>query len=223
MTYSRRMVVLHVPHVGTGLADSQGEVGTFRLVVAGSANDAPAESTECRAGWSERGFHLFARMRDSGIVPGLNEDEVLHFRHGDTLELFLKPAGTACYAEMYVTPLGRKSTLFFRAPRREPQPDPLTAHDYRGLRVESRRVDGGWEAEMHVPAEELRAWGGEWGPGSGWTFLVGRYNHGSRFPAPELSVFPPVSAVDFHRTREYAMLEFVPPSGASEIAARRRL
>lgn len=222
MAYLRRMVVVNAPCIGEGFAGTGDE--WFRLVVAGSTDGVPAESTECRVGWSHRGFHLLARMQDSEIVPGLDQDEALHFRHGDTLELFLKPANASCYAEMYATPLGRKSTLFFRAPRREPQPDPLTAHDHRGLRVEARRINGGWEAEMHVPAEELRVWGGDWGPGTAWTFLVGRYNHGSRFPSPELSVFPPVSAVDFHRTAEYARIAFGPaPDGASEIAARRRL
>lgn len=223
MAYFQRMVVLSVPHVGGGLSGLEEGIAPFRLVVAGSENGAPVEATDCRIGWSEGGFHLLARMRDSEIVAGLDQDEALHFQHGDTLELFLKPANATCYAEMYATPLGRKATLFFRAPRGEPQPDPLVAHAYRGLRVASRRTEGGWEARMDVPAQELRAWGGGWGPGFRWTLLVGRYNHGARFVTPELSVFPPVSAIDFHRTAEYAQLELLPPGDASEIAGRRGL
>lgn len=175
---------------------------------------APAEGGEVGLGWNADGLYLAARLVDSALIATVREDERMHFKYGDVLELFLKPRALPCYWEMYVTPAGNKSTLYFRRPSGESPPDPLTGHDFRGLRVAARprastgKLAAGWDAEMWVPAAQLAASGERWGPGVEWTLFVGRYNHVASLRDPELSMWPPISRARFHLTDEYARLVF---------------
>ncbi|MCF7849518.1 MAG: hypothetical protein K9M45_11770, partial [Kiritimatiellales bacterium] len=170
----------------------------------------PIEGTCVRFGWSATGLYVFAEMEDSCLVSTNRADEQLHYQTGDVLELFIKPADDFYYWEMYATPFGNKSTLFFPRNRAGMDIDQfLHAHEFQGLEVSSEATSNGWNARMFVPAEQLQAFGELWGPGSEWLVFCGRYNYNNEeLVDPELSMAPPLSATNYHLTNEYAALRF---------------
>lgn len=169
----------------------------------------PQEGGQVRFAWDEAGLYVFAELEDSCIIAQNRQDEQLHYEHGDVFELFVKPANEAYYWEMYATPSGNKSTLFFPSDRSGIELDDfLHGHDFRALEVSVEETSKGWNAQMFVPAAQLSTLGAGWGNGTEWTVFCGRYNYNSEDLAdPELSMVPPLSATNYHLTNEYARLE----------------
>lgn len=171
----------------------------------------PGEGAEVWFAWNEEGLYVGAALEDSFLIAQNRHDEELHFESGDVFELFAKPAGDTYYWEMYATPFGNKTTLFFPREREGMVLDQfLHAHDFHGLRVAAAETATGWKAEMWVPAEQLQVFGASWGPGSEWNLFCGRYNYNNAELAdPELSMAPALSATNYHLTNEYATLRFL--------------
>lgn len=171
----------------------------------------PIEGAEVWFAWNEKGLYVGAALEDSYLIATRRADEDLHFESGDVLELFAKPADDTYYWEMYATPFGNKTTLFFPREREGMTLDQfLHAHEFQNLQVTAAETDGGWKAEMWVPAEQLQAFGAAWGPGSEWNVFCGRYNYNNdELTDPELSMAPALSATNYHLTREYATLRFL--------------
>ena len=71
------------------------------------------EGASVRFGWNAAGLYVSAELEDSCLISTNRADEQLHFETWDVLELFIKPADDFYYWEMYATPFGNKSTLFF--------------------------------------------------------------------------------------------------------------
>ena len=171
----------------------------------------PAEGAEVWFAWNENGLYVGAALEDSFLIAQNRSDEELHFESGDVLELFTKPAADTYYWEMYATPFGNKTTLFFPREREGMILDQfLHAHNFQDLQVAAAETSQGWRAEMWVPAKQLQAFGAAWGPGSEWNFFCGRYNYNnSELADPELSMAPALSATNYHLTAEYATLRFL--------------
>lgn len=170
----------------------------------------PVESGSVCFAWNEEGFYVAAELEDSVLVSENRTDEQLHYEFGDLLELFMKPAADTYYWEMYATPFGNKSTLFFPREREGMEvEDFLDTHHFHGLEVSAKKTGTGWNAQMWVPSEQLQALGGAWGPGSNWRVFCGRYNYGNtELKDPELSMVPSLSETNYHLTDEYAVLRF---------------
>lgn len=168
----------------------------------------PKEGAEVRFAWNEQGLYVQAELEDSFIVATERRDEQLHYETGDVFELFVKPLNDDYYWEMYATPFGNKSTLFFpRAREGMSVQNFLRDHSFHGLEVSAEITETGWVAGMFVPAEQLTALGASWGAGSEWSVLCGRYNYNNEtLEEPELSMWPPVSRTNYHLTAEYATL-----------------
>lgn len=191
----------------------------YRLGFSRDKEGAPKESAEVKFAWNEQGLYMAARLDDSDLIANNDQDEQLHFRFGDTLELFIKPKNDSYCWEMYATPRGNKTTLFFfRSVGNKVFTDSLTGHDFHDLKVgvttqgtlnDPGSPDQGWTAEMWVPVNQLTHFGEAWGSGTNWTVLCGRYNYGKKFEVPELSMMPPLSKTQFHLSGEYAELRFL--------------
>jgi hypothetical protein len=175
-------------------------------------NGLPAEGASVRFGWSESGLHVFAELEDSFIVAQNTCDEQLHYEYGDVFELFVKPLAQPYKWEMYATPLGNKSTLFFpNWPTALTPCECMNNHRFRGLEVSVDETSMGWNAHMFVPATQLTALGAGWGDDTKWTVFCGRYNYNSEDLAdPEFSMAPALSTTNYHLTDEYARLSLLP-------------
>ncbi len=168
----------------------------------------PLEGAAVRFAWDEAGLHVFAELEDSCLIALNRKDEQLHYESGDVFELFVKPLNAPYKWEMYATPSGNKSTLFFPTWPTELSPvEALTRHDFHRLEVSVEETSQGWNAQLFVPVEQLTALGEGWGGGTAWTVFCGRYNYNSENLAePELSMAPALSKTDYHLSDEYARL-----------------
>lgn len=169
----------------------------------------PAEGGSVRFAWDEEGLYVFAEMEDSFMVAKNPQDDQLHYRYGDVLELFIKPLNAPYKWELYVTPNGNKSTLFFPSWPTELTPEEgLTRHSFRKVKVDVRKRARGWTAEFSVPVDQLTALGAGWGDGTEWIVFCGRYNYSSDdLTDPEYSMAPALSKTDYHLIDEYALLK----------------
>jgi len=191
----------------------------YPLVYSRDKDGAPQEGGQVCFAWDEAGLYVFAELEDSCIIAQNRKDEQLHYEHGDVFELFVKPLNDSYYWEMYATPNGNKSTLFFPRDRSGMElNDFLHGHKFQALEVsveetsirlrqEASARQEGWNAQLFVPAAQLTALGAGWGDGTEWTVFCGRYNYNSEdLSDPELSMAPPLSATNYHLTNEYACL-----------------
>jgi len=133
---------------------------------------------------------------------------------GDVLDLFLNPESETWYWELYATPGGRKTSLWF--PGRGRMSLKSCSEYSCGLRVAAqcdgtlndwRDIDNSWTAEMAMPIKDLTARGEAFGPGARWGILVGRCNYSRYLAWKESSMPPGISKTDFHRYEDYGVLE----------------
>ena len=173
------------------------------------------EAGEARIAWDNNNFYLGIRYTDSDIVQLCNHDQAMHYETGDLAELFLKPAGSTWYWELYVMPNGTKTSLWFPGAGHVGLPSALEykmlfsvdAH-CEGTLNDWKDKDTAWTGEMAVPIEELTRYGDDFGPGAAWTMLVGRYNYARYLPkrGPELSMTPQLPVTNYHDHAGYAAL-----------------
>lgn len=185
----------------------------YKLAYSLDIDGLPREGAEVRFAWNQQGLYVQAVLEDSFVVAVDRRNEQLHFETGDVFELFVKPLEDDYYWEMYATPFGNRSTLFFPREREGMTVDDfLTQHSYHALEVAAEMTSTGWLAQLFVPAEQLRALGADWGAATQWTVLCGRYNYSDEaLEDPELSMLPPVSKTNYHLSAEYAMLQLQKP------------
>jgi hypothetical protein len=174
------------------------------------------EAGEARICWDDNYFYLGVKFYDSDVVAEGKEDQLHHYLMGDVAELFLKPVDKTWYWEMYVTPAGRRTTLWFPGRGRlglkscEDHPGNLrVAALCQGTLNKWEDKDTSWTGEMAVPIKELTARGETFGVGSHWTILVSRYNYGAYLSNKELSMTPRLSQTNYHLLEEYAILNLV--------------
>ncbi|MDQ1256798.1 MAG: hypothetical protein QG656_1398 [Candidatus Hydrogenedentes bacterium] len=174
------------------------------------------EGGEVRLAWDKEFLYVGVRYFDSDIVAEGTEDQMLHFLQGDVAEVFLKPAQNTWYWELYVTPHGKKSSLWFPGRGRmglksdEQYPmDLRVAAACQGTFGDWRDRDTSWTGEMAIPAAELTKYGDAFGPGAAWSILVARYNY-SRYlttRGAELTMTPKLPITSYHYHEGYATLE----------------
>lgn len=176
----------------------------------------PQEGATVRFAWEKSGLHVLAEMEDAHPIALNREDEQLHYESGDVFELFIKPLNEPYKWEMYATPNGNKSTLFFEEwPSNIPLEDSLSNHRFRHLSVTVEKTAVGWSVRMFVPATQLCALGAGWCDDTEWTVFCGRYNYRSgNLMDPELSMVPALSCTNYHLVDEYARLHMVGSNAA---------
>lgn len=154
-------------------------------------------------------------FRDSDVIAEGDRDQLHHYKLGDVAELFIKPVGRSWYWELYATPAGLKSAFFIPGRGRLPLPSNFEyASKFRVAAVVSGSLnhwqdrDDGWAAEMAMPLSELAVDGDPVSPEE-LSVLVARYNYSRYLPGAELSTWPVLDRVDFHRYEKYAVLKSV--------------
>ena len=188
------------------------------------ADDRSAEAAEIeengrvRLAWDDEYFYVGVEFDDSDIVAEGENDQLMHFKLGDVCELFLKPAEKTWYWELYVTPLGKKSSFWFPGRGRMGLPGNFkyecgldVAAQCEGTLNNWADTDKCWTAEMAVPVRDLTAHGEDFSAGADWRILVARYNYGRYLKCygAELTMTPKLSRTRYHLLEEYAILELV--------------
>lgn len=196
---------------GKPCAEVWSRASAYQLNLSRDSADILREGGEVRFAWNGNGLYVRAELEDSCLIATNRKDEQLHYLHGDVFELFLKPLNEPYKWEMYATPAGNKSTLFFPSwPTGLSVQSCLRDHGFRSLEVSVEETEIGWTVRMFVPSGQLSALGAAWGPGSAWTVFCGRYNCNMEdLEDPELSMVPSLSAANYHLVEEYAVLEFM--------------
>lgn len=186
-----------------------------------------------RLAWDERHLYVFAELRDDDVVATGGPGPRTHQTEGDVLELFIGPAGRTWYWELHYTPAGRRSAFFFPSAGRRLGSSVTDAPRLRHRHV--ARVDGtlndwrdhdaGWSVEIAVPWAGLAVDDGSPPPRiDEWRLLVGRYAYSRWQDEVEISFWPPLPALRFHRPALFAPLRLLPPAddapASSESAPR---
>ncbi|MCC6683038.1 MAG: carbohydrate-binding family 9-like protein [Phycisphaeraceae bacterium] len=159
--------------------------------------------------------YLYAAFHfsDSDVVQESEKDQQHHYKTGDVAELFLKPANTSWYWELYATPNGKRTAFFFPGRGRlglpscfEYQSNLRVAAEVQGSLNDWRDRDEGWTAEMAIPLAELAAMGVPLTADQPWRVFIGRYNYSRYLSRVELSMSPPLPVTDYHAIEKYASL-----------------
>ncbi len=157
---------------------------------------------------------VLATFRDRDVFNPVEHFGVPAFPHGDTFEIFLRPAGQAAYFEFHVTPAGTLLQLRWPAPMRSFEidwsaaPDPLLAYKVGRwrIRAQTRPVRGGWEAHAEIPLRRIFEDSVPW-DGSHLRVNFARYDHTRGRLRPVLSATARHGELDFHRADEWDSLE----------------
>jgi hypothetical protein len=174
-----------------------------------------AENGEVRLAWDDQYLYIGVKYYDSDIIAEGRQDQLMHFELGDLCEVFVKNDHFTWYWELYGTPLGYKTNLFFPGSGHCGLP---SAKNYKcGLKVAAqvkgtvnnwKDKDDYFTVELAMPIKDLTALGGSFGPGEPWRILVARYNY-SRYidmRGPELSSSPKLAETNYHLLKGYARL-----------------
>lgn len=183
---------------------------------AGSQSE-PAENSTAWVTWRDGHLTIAARLEDSDILAEGQTDDEPHYKLGDTLEVFLKPAYSDWYWEIWLTPHGKKTSLFWIEKGKQGpdhgkpyQLDITYESVIDGTLNDSADRDTGWTCEVRIPFEDLSQGGDLFARGP-WTILVARQNYTGRVDKDhrELSAVPRLSRGSFHLVDEYAQLDMI--------------
>jgi hypothetical protein len=169
--------------------------------------------------WDSKYLYVGIRFTDRDVVARSDKDQDRHFLRGDVAEVFLWPAKSTWYWELYVTPRGNKSDFFFPGGGRaymedldESGMDLRVAAQVQGTLNRWKDTDDGWTAEMAIPIRDLKRHGDGFGPLYDWRILVARYNYSRHLNriGPELTMAPRLPKTSYHDRPNYALLILAP-------------
>lgn len=187
---------------------------------------APLEAARVRLAWDSDHLYVFAELEDDDTVATARSDRQTQQTEGDVLELFIGPAGRTWYWELHYTPGPRRAAFFFPSAGRRLGSSIADAPRLRhrhAARVEGtlndwRDRDARWTAEIAVPWAGLVVDDGADAPPSRgeWRVLLGRYGYSRWRDEVEITFWPPLPALRFHRPALFAPLRLL---GAPDAAA----
>ncbi|WP_288593950.1 carbohydrate-binding family 9-like protein [uncultured Victivallis sp.] len=174
----------------------------------------------CRLLYDEKNLYIGFQVQNDDVRSLRQKNQELLHRFGDTMEAFLKPAGSNAFAELYAAPGGNKSSIIF--PSRSFQGTALLEEQkvMEGFEVfshvdgtlnDGRDTDRGWSTVMVISRMALsKALGSEFGEGKRWTILMGGYCYSrSQIQVSNFS-YPKMPVLYFLLTEYYADLVLEP-------------
>ena len=207
-------VVVEVPHAAEFPPAGAMQDAGVPLVIPSdraTADDrAPVEAGSVRFFWNRRGLMVEANFQDSDILAKGDADQLQHNELGDLLEIFLQPPGKPYYWELFVTPRGYQSSIFWNRTVSGKGDKGSWRRIHLETKVCSIRTKGfrGWQASVLVPFADLMRLGDASPRDGGWRVLVARQDYTGvvQIDHRELSSFPPLEKTDFHATEHFAEL-----------------
>lgn len=176
----------------------------------------PNETGMVRFAWDSNYLYVFAEFADKDILATGMEDQLPHYKLGDVLEIFIKPEAKEYYWELFVTPLGKKTSLFWE--KRGTQGS--NGGDVNKINLEaicrikgtlnnSSDIDIGWQALVRIPKKDMTMLGDHI-ENAKWRILIARQNYTAMIDPNhrELSMVPRLARTNFHSSQEYAEVIF---------------
>lgn len=181
---------------------------------------APAASqpTRVKLRWDREWLYFFAEMSDRDITATVREHDGPTYRN-DVFEIFLRPSAQHDgYYEFEVNPHNAILDAFFPTAESWSDPQALRRGTFhveakvllRGTLNESGDQDTGWTVEGRIPWSDFNPTGGRPEPGETWRVNLCRID--GTESEMELSSVAPLQQPRFHRTAEFAPLQFVGPA-----------
>jgi hypothetical protein len=173
------------------------------------------EAGKAMVGWDSNSLYVRADFEDSDILAKGDKDGLEHYLLGDVLEVFLKPADRSWYWEIWASPRGKKTSLFWAERGKmgsevgqDRHLSILASADINGTLNDSSDRDKSWACELAIPIKDLTAPGAAFTPGEEWLILIARQNYSGQVDLShrELSMFPALSKSDYHLYEQYATL-----------------
>ena len=140
-------------------------------------------------------------------------DQGKAFGTGDAVAIYLKPANSPRYWELYGTPNG-KITSFFVPTRGYPanpddtvvMPGMKAVAKVQGTINNYSNKDKGWTIEFAIPLKQLKKAGADFKPGAAWTLLIARinYNYNAKDADPQYSTCPEFPSSSFNHIEYFA-------------------
>lgn len=166
----------------------------------------PREGGRGRVYWDDQGLIVEFNLQDSDILAYGRKDQLQQNELGDVLEIFLQPPGKIYYWELFVTPHGYQSSLFWDrtvSMKWDKTPEKRIHLEVRIAPLENRE---GWVASVLIPFCDLTRLGDPSPEKAPWKMLVARQNYTGavRKSCRELSSFPPLDKSNFHATDCFA-------------------
>lgn len=185
------------------------------------------EPGKVRVAWDDKWLYVAFDFTDSDVVAEGKEDGLIHHKMGDLAEVYVKPADQSWYWELYVTPIGKKTTFFFPSQGLLGLPSNFAYKFQKGELKVAAKVNGtlnnyadrdkNWTAEMAIPISELTSRGEKFDPQTPWLFFVGRYNYSYYLPQKELSMMPSLPETNYHLINDYATLKLEPKGSGAKV------
>jgi len=163
--------------------------------------------------------HLYIgfRIENDDIWAGRRQDQEHLYRHGDCMEVFLKPLHSNSYLELYANASGNKTTFYFRSRSfsygrfHEDQsllPGLLQVYSHvDGTLNNSEDRDRGWTTVMVINRDELaKQLGVPLDQEHPWTILLAGYAYSSRKIYSSNFTYPKLPQANFHYHEYYAKL-----------------
>jgi len=190
----------------------------YQPLLAGEKNNAkPKENADLQVGWHDNHLYIAAKFADSDVLAKGQKNDDPHYKLGDVFEVFIKPQFSDWYWEIWLTPHGKHTSLYWPKWKElatgQEQYYKLNmdyAAKIEGSLNDSSDTDNGWSCELDIPFDEfIRS--GELNPQGKWFILLARQNYNGQVDIEhrELSSFPRLSKKDFHTHQEYNLLELV--------------
>lgn len=199
----------------------------FRRLVYSNADmyRRPLEPATVKYLYDDKNFYVLADMIDSDIMTTATTDGGHFYMQGDLLEIFIKPAKSNYYWEIYGTP-NKLNTRFFFGSRSTVGLPSGFAHKDVNVKI-AVKIDGTFNdptdrdkslkilvaiplAELNRPhlTKEHPAGTVPFAPGEDWRILTARYNYSRYLKTSELSSFPQI-ANGYHTLPYYAEIELL--------------
>ena len=158
-------------------------------------------------------LYVGAELTDTDIMQFATADQGKAFGTGDAFGIYLKPANSPRYWELYGTPNG-KITSFFVPTRGYPanpddtvvMPGMKAVAKIQGTFNNYSNKDKCWTIEFAIPVKQLKKAGADFKPGTAWTILISRinYNYDSKDADPQYSTCPEFPSNSFNHIEYFA-------------------
>ena len=160
-------------------------------------------------------LYLGVQMKDKDVHNFAKDGDILLFRTGDTVELFIKSETSSRYWELYATPTGHVANLQYEARNfsRSNLNDIIegyrTAATVQGTVNDCSDTDEGWCVEIAVPIKAIEEYFGVPFDASGkWTIFASRYDYYYGQEDLMLTSYPRMPMANWHAYEYWARVLF---------------